>query len=122
MGVSTPPGCTELHLMWSWACWTAVILVNKRTAPLDAMYAGGPMATMPEIDEMFTMDPPPARRIAGMACFVPKNTPFAFTAMMRSQSASLVSSIPLRSTIEFITVYGLWYTVPPLQGGTTEGQ
>src|SRR2546430_764046 len=52
MGVSTPPGCTELHRMWSWACWTAVTLVNKRTAPLDAMYAGGPMATMPEIDEM----------------------------------------------------------------------
>src|SRR5712692_1921751 len=57
------------------------------------------MATMPEIDEMFTIDPPPARRMAGMACFVPKNTPFAFTAMMRSQSPSLVSSIPLRITL-----------------------
>src|SRR5262249_19981655 len=42
MGVSTPPGCTELHRMWSRACWIAVILVNNRTAPLEAMYAGGP--------------------------------------------------------------------------------
>src|SRR5205809_4626513 len=66
MGVSTPPGCTELHRMWSRACWIAVILVNKRTAPLDAIYAGGPMATRPEIDEMFTIEPPPARRMAGM--------------------------------------------------------
>src|SRR5712691_5970905 len=99
MGVSTPPGCTELHRMLSRACWIAVTLVNKRTAPLDAIYAGGPMATRPEIDEMFTIEPPPARRMAGMACFVPKNTPLAFTAMMRSQSSSLVSSIPLRITM-----------------------
>src|SRR5215831_13295587 len=26
------------------------------------------------------------------------------------------------STIEFITVYGLWYAVSPLKGGTTYGQ
>ena len=36
---------------------------------------------------------------AGIACLVPKNTPFAFTAMMRSQSSSVVSSISLRITI-----------------------
>ena len=29
-----------------------MILVNNRTAPLEAIYAGGPMATRPEIDEM----------------------------------------------------------------------
>src|SRR5262252_5877611 len=104
MGVSTPPGCTELHRMWSRACRVAVILVNKRTAPLEAIYAGGPIATRPEIDEMFTIEPPPARRMAGMACFVPKNTPFAFTAMMRSQSASVVSSIPLRSTMPALSL------------------
>src|SRR5262249_2394806 len=53
MGVSTPPGCTELHRMWSRACWIAVILVNNRTAPLEAMYAGGPMGHRPGIDEIF---------------------------------------------------------------------
>ena len=26
------------------------------------------------------------------------------------------------SPLEFITVYGLWYPVPPLKEGTTEGQ
>ena len=41
--------------------------------------------TMPEIDEMFTIEPPPARRMAGMAVFMPRKTPLAFTFMRASQ-------------------------------------
>ena len=37
IGVSTEPGCIELHRMLSLACWIAVALVNSRTAPLVAM-------------------------------------------------------------------------------------
>ena len=51
---------------------------------------------MPAMDEMFTMDPPPARRMAGMACLVPRNTPLAFTAITRSHSASVRSSMGTR--------------------------
>src|SRR4029450_1701043 len=50
---------------------------------------------MRAIEEMFTIEPPPARLMAGMACLVPRNTPLALTAMRRSHSSSLVSSIPL---------------------------
>src|SRR5438093_320426 len=40
---------------------------------------------------MLTMEPPPACRMAGIAHFVPRKTPLALTAMMRSQSASLMT-------------------------------
>src|SRR2546422_7391881 len=85
--------------MWSLACWMAVALVNSRTAPLVAVYAAvSPgLPTSPAVDEMLTMEPPPACRMAGIAHFVPRKTPLTLTAMMRSQSASLVSSIFARN-------------------------
>src|SRR5439155_1685050 len=77
----------------------AVALVNSRTAPLVAVYAAvSPgLPTSPAVDEMLTMEPPPACRIAGIAAFVPRKTPLALTAMMRSHSDSLVSSIRARN-------------------------
>jgi hypothetical protein len=45
---------------------------------------------------MLTIEPPPARRMAGMAYLVPRNTPFALTAITRSQSAAVRSSIATR--------------------------
>src|SRR5580765_8100328 len=48
---------------------------------------------MPATDEMFTIEPPPTRRISGIAYFVPRNTPLAFTAITRSHSAAVRSSI-----------------------------
>src|SRR3989442_5684786 len=73
----------------------AVALVNRRAAPLVAVYAGVPpgLPTRPAVDEMLMIDPPPACRIAGIAHFVPRKTPLTLTAMMRSQSSSDVSSI-----------------------------
>ena len=51
------------------------------------------LPTRPAVDEMFTIEPPPALRIAGMACFVPRNTPLAFTAMIRSHSSTSACSM-----------------------------
>ena len=38
------------------------------------------------------MEPPPARRISGMADLVPRNTPLALMSMIRSQPSTVVSS------------------------------
>src|SRR5436309_531160 len=51
---------------------------------------------MPATEEIFTIEPPPARRMAGIAYFVPRNTPLAFTAITRSHSAAVRSSIATR--------------------------
>ena len=39
------------------------------------------------MDEMLTIDPPPALFISGTAHFVPRNTPLALTSMIWSQSS-----------------------------------
>src|SRR5262249_37527304 len=98
MSVAIGPGCTELQRMLSLACWLAVDLVKSRTAPWWAVYAAvSPgLPTRPAVDEMLMMEPPPDARIAGSAHFVPRNTPLTLTAMMRSHSVSLVSSIRAR--------------------------
>src|SRR5262245_83240 len=95
MSVAIGPGCTELQRLLSRACWMAVDLVQSRTALLVAVYAAvSPgLPTRPAVDEILMMEPPPAARIAGLAHFVPRNTPLTLTAMMRSHSVSLVSSI-----------------------------
>src|SRR6266545_310651 len=51
---------------------------------------------MPATEEMFTIEPPPAWRMTGMAYFVPRKTPLAFTAITRSHSAAVRSSIATR--------------------------
>ena len=82
--------------MASAAYWMAVDLVSNRTAPLEAMYCGldSLIATMPSCDEMLIIEPPPDRCIAGMAYFVPRNTPLALTSITRSHSSTVVSSMP----------------------------
>src|SRR6266850_1044658 len=79
----------------------AVAFVSRRTAPLEAWYCGLLLSvpTRPSWDEMLMIDPPPARRMAGMAAFVPRNTPLALMSIVRVQSSTVVSSIrpdPLR--------------------------
>src|SRR5262249_31717707 len=75
----------------------AVVLVRRRTAPLEAWYCGLELSvpTRPSWDEMLTMDPPRARRMAGMTARVPRKTPVALMAMVRSHSARVVSSMRL---------------------------
>src|SRR5437588_322604 len=80
--------------MPSFAYWIAVTFVNSRTAPLEAGYIGLVMSvpTRPSCDEMLTMEPPPARRMAGMAALLPRNTPVALTSITRCHASSVVSS------------------------------
>src|SRR5262249_4652574 len=75
----------------------AVALVRRRPAPLEAWYCGLELSvpTRPSWDEMLTMEPPPARRMTGITARVPRKTPVEFTAMIRSQSPRVVSSIRL---------------------------
>ena len=88
------PGCTELTRMPSLAWRTAMALVNRRTAPLDAWYAGCPVSepTSPMMDEMLTMAPPPVSSILSTAYLVPRKTPLALISMMRSQPSTLLTS------------------------------
>jgi len=44
------------------------------------------------IEAMFTIDPPPASIMYGMACFIPSHTPRRFTAIMRSNASSGMST------------------------------
>ena len=93
MSVLIGPGWTELHLMFSDANRPAVDLVRILTAPLDAAYAGEDSGrpTMPAIEEIFTIDPPPALCIAGTAYLIPKNTPLELISIVRSQSSEETS-------------------------------
>src|SRR5258705_7827336 len=81
--------------MPSLACWMAVDLVKRRTAPLVAVYAAVPPGapTRPAVDEMLMIDPPPACRIGGIAPLLPRKTPLTLTAMKRSPTSSEGSSI-----------------------------
>ena len=106
IGVSTAPGCTELTRMPSLAYWMAADLVNIRTAPLDALYTGLVEAwpISPDMEDVLTMEPPPARRISGMAALVPRKTPLALMSITRSHSSTVVSSrVPLDSTPALFT-------------------
>src|SRR5206468_7983850 len=93
IGVTMGPGWTEFARMPSRAYWMAVALVKSRTAPFEAWYWGLLLSvpTSPSCDEMLMIDPPPARRMAAMTLLVPRNTPVALTAIMRSQSSRVVS-------------------------------
>jgi hypothetical protein len=49
-------------------------------------------ADRPSWEEMFTIDPPPAARIAGMAALDPGDTPVALTVITCVHAASVVSA------------------------------
>src|SRR3989442_3558116 len=79
---------------------TAADFVLRRTAPFQALYPMWILSwpTNPEIAQLLTMAPPPACRMAGTACFIPRKTPLAFTSMRVSQAAELSvsgSNVPL---------------------------
>ena len=65
---------------------------------------------------MLMIDPPPARRMAGITLLVPRNTPLALMSIMRSQSSTVVSSIrppppmPALLTRTFSLPKRLWAT------------
>src|SRR4029453_2588301 len=83
IAVTMGPGWTELARIPSLAYWMAVALGRRRTAPLEAWYCGLELSvpTRPSWDERLTMEPPRARRMAGITARVPRKTPVALTAM-----------------------------------------
>jgi hypothetical protein len=42
------------------------------------------MPITPAMEDVFTIEPPPVRSIAGISCFRLSQTPFTFTSMMWS--------------------------------------
>src|SRR3954453_20476359 len=66
------------------------------TKPHAGICGGGagypaPLPDRPATDEIFTMDPPPERSIAGTTAFMPRKQPYWLIWMCRCQSASSVS-------------------------------
>src|ERR1044072_4908172 len=102
IGVSTKPGWTEFTRILSGADWIAGALGEKGTPPLGGGVGGGGwgagwaawawLPTMPQIDEMLMIEPPPERCMAGTAALVPRNTPVALISMTRFQCSSLWSA------------------------------
>src|SRR5262249_20943653 len=85
--VAVGPGNTVFTRMRSRAYSIAALLDMMRTAPLEAWYASAiPWPTSAAIDATCTMDPPPARRIAGIAAFMPRHTPLRLTPIPSSPS------------------------------------
>ena len=86
---------------------TAICRVSASTAPLDAAYAASSRTpTIAATEATFTTAPPPHRWIAGIAARDMQNTPLTLTDIVRSQSASFVSTTLLadgRSTPALFT-------------------
>ena len=94
IGVSVTPGAPQLTRIPSGARSPAADLVSPRSAHLLAAYALPPAKPpRPEIDEMFTIEPPPARSIDGAACFMPRNAPTRLTSSTRLKLSSVSSAI-----------------------------
>ena len=74
---------------------TAIARVSEMTAPFDVAYAVSLLGRSAAIDAMFTIAPPPASIIAGIACLLARNTLSTLTRITRSQlSGSSSSTLP----------------------------
>ncbi len=77
----------------------AAIFVRPATACLEATYALQFFtATRPEAEQALTMAPPPFLIMAGMAYFMPSQTPLALTAITASKRLSSNSHNGEKST------------------------
>src|SRR6185312_15997863 len=91
IGVRIAAGWIELHRMLRpcSAHHRATVFVWLRTAVLEEAYAAAAgIPTMPEREEMLTIDPAPARRIALMPCWQPRKTPSRLVRCTARQSSS----------------------------------
>ena len=71
---------------------TAIARVSAMTAPLETLYTVSPRGRSAEIDETFTMAPPPFCRMAGMACLAIRNMLSTLTCITRRQLSSVSST------------------------------
>ena len=80
--VLTPPGWIEFTRMPKRPSSIAAVFVMPRIANFDAVYDTSPfLEPMPSIDEMLTIDPPPAAFIGAIAARMPRKHPTWFTLM-----------------------------------------
>src|SRR3546814_1772167 len=56
------------------------------------------MPLRPAIEEILTTEPPPESAMIGTPCFIPRNVPSTFTAMIRRKSSSDIEKVSV--TIE----------------------
>src|SRR5262249_33972574 len=71
-----PPGWTELTRMPDGPRSFAALFVKPRTAHFDVAYDDNPtMPRNPAIDEMLTIEPPPAARIGSTTLVIPHHVP-----------------------------------------------
>src|SRR5687767_9999790 len=82
--------------MFSAAYSTAAALLSITSPPLALLWAVPPRpdATTPYVDEVLTIAPPPARRIAGTHALIPRKLPLRSTSMVLCQPSSVVASTP----------------------------
>ena len=105
MGVSTAPGHTALTRMPSAAWSLASDCVRVPTPPFEAAYDTMPTRPRSPAKELrLTIDPPPPRRMCGMAARHPRNTPVRFTSSTWRHCSRLVSSArPMPRTPALLT-------------------
>jgi NAD(P)-dependent dehydrogenase (short-subunit alcohol dehydrogenase family) len=99
--------------------------IKREKGKLDSVFANAGVATYAPFgeiteehyDAIFTIN------VKGLLFTVQKALPLLPDGASIILNASIVASKGLpASSVEFITVYILWYAVPPLKGGTTYGQ
>ena len=71
------PGAMQLARMPSRPWYALVSRVSMCSAPLAMPYGVSrqPPATMPAVEEMLTMEPPPVSAMRGMACLLENTAP-----------------------------------------------
>src|SRR3546814_13894791 len=100
MGVWIPPGCTELTRMPSGPRSMAAVFESPRRPHLLATYAppdGSP--TIPALEEMLMIDPPPARSIDGVTTFIPLSGPIRLMSSTWRTRATSARGIGVRTMI-----------------------
>src|ERR1700730_382448 len=99
MSVSTPPGSTAAQKISCGRPSSASDLIRPPRPHLLALYAAAEgVPSVPLIEPMPMMRPPPLRRIRGQAARAQRKAPFRLTASTRSHCASVKSSIAPRSS------------------------
>src|ERR1700737_5313008 len=83
MGVAVAPGQIAFTRMLKGPYSCAATRVSASTPAFDAAYSAELHATNAAIDAVFTIDPPPASIMYGIACFIPTQSPRRLTAMIR---------------------------------------
>src|SRR5882757_2249079 len=90
MGVAVAPGQIAFTRMLKGPYSCAATRVSASTPAFEAAYSAELHATNAAIEAVFTIAPPPASIMYGIACFIPSQTPRWLTATIRSKDSSVM--------------------------------